>query len=117
MFTHFPVWRCVPAAQDSIWHSVVHNLGAMQVDSNGNADSTAGPPGVSEAEVKEAWLASCRAIYEVQPYPRHLLPSCPACILWTALIFPKTGRLMTYTQWQCSGQCVHAQAFALRQKL
>ena len=67
-------WRCVLATGDSIRCKFAYKLFAMQVDSSGNADSTAGPPAVSEAEVKEAWLASCRAIYEVQPKPATCNP-------------------------------------------
>ena len=48
-------------------------MAAAQVD-DAATNGTEHPP-VSEAELKEAWLATCRALYEVQPF---LLTCAPA---------------------------------------
>ena len=116
--THISLEGCACTLRQCLHYVSIHNSDAMQVDSNGNADSTAGPPKVSEAEVKEAWLASCRTIYEVQPHPATC---CPPVLLASsaAFICLNTGGFMACMQLLCERMekaCMR-KASALRQRL
>ena len=54
---------------------------------------------MSEAEVKEAWLASCRAIYEVQP--QSAACCSPVLLAFSALTLLNMGGSMACMQLLC----------------